>query len=337
MSAADSLPDGWGSRPATAADVEHLVRVSAAHDHAAVGRVATSRTAVDATVVGAASSAYRHHVVTDGSGAPVAWGSIHDRAAGRVIVGVVADPGLPQWEADAAAATLYAWAEGESRGLALARGLEATQLDAGAFADDDRQHRWLTASGYSHVRTWWQMVRPVRPEEALPGAFSSPRPGVVVRQVVGEDGEPTEEDLRKVHDVLEAAFTDHFNYHEETFDEFVERQRREVGHAWDHWWLAEVEDHQPVGALVGEVMAGADGEPGGSYVGYLGVTRRARGRGVARSLLHAIVTDAARRGRDRVGLEVDADSPTGATRLYEAMGFETQYVTESWHRDVLVR
>ena len=43
-----------------------------------------------------------------------------------------------------------------------------------------------------------------------------------------------------------------------------------------------------------------------------------------------------RRGRDRVGLEVDADSPTGAAGLYTSMGWETKYVTESWHRDVPV-
>ena len=62
----------------------------------------------------------------------------------------------------------------------------------------------------------------------------------------------------------------------------------------------------------------------------------ARGRGVATSLLHAVIADAAQRGRNRVGLEVDADSPTGAEGLYTSMGWQTSYVTESWHRDVPV-
>ena len=333
----DLMPAGWSARPATGADIDGLVRVAVAHERSALGRATTSRAAVEAAVTGPAARARQHRVVTDAEGAPVAWGALHDRAAGRVVVGVLVDPALPGTTGDGVAAGLFAWALQEGRALAFARGLEATQLDAGAFATDERQHRWLTAAGYSHVRTWWQMSRPVAPEEGRPGAFPDPSPGVVVRQVIGEDGEPTEEDLRKVHDVLEAAFSDHFNYHEETFDEFVERQRQEVGHAWDHWWLAEVDRAGPAGALVGEAVAGGDGEPDGSYVGYLGVTRLARGRGVARSLLHAVIADAARRGRDHVGLEVDADSPTGATRLYGAMGFRTQYVTESWHRDVLVR
>ena len=62
----------------------------------------------------------------------------------------------------------------------------------------------------------------------------------------------------------------------------------------------------------------------------------ARGRGVAKGLLNTIIADAAGRGRDRVGLEVDADSPTGAAELYNGMGWMTSYITESWHRDVPV-
>jgi hypothetical protein len=49
-----------------------------------------------------------------------------------------------------------------------------------------------------------------------------------------------------------------------------------------------------------------------------------------------VIADAAERGRDRVGLEVDADSPTGAEGLYLSMGWQTRYVTESWHRNVPV-
>ena len=78
------------------------------------------------------------------------------------------------------------------------------------------------------------------------------------------------------------------------------------------------------------------GGPDGSYVDYIGVIGLARGRGVAKGLLRTVIADAAARGRDRVGLEVDADSPTGADRLYRGMGWETSYVTESWHRDVPV-
>ena len=155
---------------------------------------------------------------------------------------------------------------------------------------------------------------------------------------------PDEDDLRAVHDVLESAFADHFNSHQETFDEFLSRLREDPGHRWDHWWIAELVDGddpdaagEPAGALVGSVSDGADGAPDGSYVEYIGVLQSARGRGVAKSLLHTVIADAAENGRDRVGLEVDADSPTGADGLYLSMGWQTSYVTQSWHRDVPVR
>ena len=162
-----------------------------------------------------------------------------------------------------------------------------------------------------------------------------------IRQVEGDDDRmPDEDDLRTVHDVLEGAFADHFNSHEETFDEFLSRLRMDPGHRWDHWWVAEITDGpdpRPAGALVASVTHSADGGPDGSYVDYIGVQSFARGRGVATSLLRTVIADAAGRGRDRVGLEVDADSPTGADGLYTSMGWETKYVTESWHRTVPVR
>ena len=55
---------------------------------------------------------------------------------------------------------------------------------------------------------------------------------------------------------------------------------------------------------------------------------------VAKGLLHTVLSDAAERARDRVSLEVDADSPTQADGLYVSMGWATDYLTESWFRDV---
>ncbi|NLJ53507.1 MAG: GNAT family N-acetyltransferase, partial [Intrasporangiaceae bacterium] len=123
----------------------------------------------------------------------------------------------------------------------------------------------------------------------------------------------------------------------ESFPEFVMRLRESPGHRWDHWWLAEVDvdgTMLPAGALVSSETGPDDTGRAGSYVDYIGVHRRARGRGVAKALLHTVIADAAERGRSRVGLEVDADSPTGADGLYAALGWVTKYRTQSWHRDL---
>ncbi len=333
------LPAGWQADSAVDEDLGALTLLLRAHETAARGWAGASREDVWVEISPRGRSTREHLVVRDTHGTPRAWASVHDRAEGRMLYAHIVDPALDTRTADRCSAVLLGWAEAQARAVGEARGLSVQQIDAGAFADDQRQHGWFAAAGFSHVRTWWQMKRPVTPDETslVASVDRWEEGGVVVRQVeLQDDGEPVQDDVRAVHDVLEQAFTDHFNSHEETFDEFVHRVREESGHRWDHWWLAELVDGdepQPVGALVGEVSPSDDG-PDGSYVSYIGVLEAARGRGVAKGLLRTIIADAAGRGRDRVGLEVDADSPTGADGLYTSMGWATSYVTQSWHRDI---
>ena len=340
------LPDGWtveAPDPADEAVVARLAELLRAHERSGRGWAASG---VDDVLVEVSERGLRTRenvVVRDAGGQIRAWGSVHDRSVGRMLFVHIVERDLADAVADCCSDELFEWAVGQARAVGAARGLETQQIDTGAFRDDERQHGWLAASGFERVRTWWQMTRPVTPDEAA--LAESPerweKDGVVFRLVRRTGaGMPDEDDLRGVHDVLEGAFVDHFNSSEETFEEFLHRLREDPGHRWDHWWLAELTDGdtpEPVGALVGTVSEGAEGQPDGSYVSYLGVLAAARGRGVAKGLLGTIIADAAARGRERVGLEVDADSPTGAAGLYTSMGWTTKYVTESWHRDVPVR
>ncbi|MCE0485594.1 GNAT family N-acetyltransferase [Ornithinimicrobium sediminis] len=336
------LPEGWTSTTPTERDVEDLVRLLRRHEKQARGWPGADSENVAADVTGRGVRTRTHLLVRDSSGVARAWVSCHDRAAGRVLVGVTVDPDLPETEADVVAAYAFAAAEAFSLEIGRRRGVDDFHMDSGAFQDDARQHRWLEESGFTKVRDWWQMSRPVSPDEAAPEAFPPPREGVVVRRVRRDDhvGMPEEQDLRDIHFVLEESFADHFNSYRETFEEFVGRLREDPGHRWDHWWLATV-DGEPAGAVVATTVTGrldSQGrpQPDGSYIDYIGVHQRARGRGVAKSLLRAVIADAAARGRNRVGLEVDADSPTGAHGLYTSMGWRTAYVTESWHKDVAI-
>ena len=333
------LPEGWladapdGSDPATVAELTELLR---AHERAGRGWATGSEDDILVEVTGLEMR--ENLVIRDDAGRIRAWGSVHDRAVGRMLFVHIVARDLALDVATRCSRVLIAWASAQAKSVGAARGLEVQQIDTGTFADDERLAGWLSAAGFERVRTWWQMSRSVIAEEAelVPDPTRWERDGVVVRLVERQgDGMPAEADLRAVHDVLEGAFTDHFNSAEETFDEFIHRLREDPGHRWDHWWIAEV-DGEPAGALVGTVSESSKG-PDGSYVAYLGVLESARGRGVAKGLLNTIIADAAVSGRDRVGLEVDADSPTGADGMYVAMGWGTKYVTESWHRDVPVR
>jgi ribosomal protein S18 acetylase RimI-like enzyme len=338
------LPEGWlvDSPGAEGADVERLTTLLRDHERAGRGWPGAGREDVLVEVAEPGLRTRQNVVVRDETGLIRAWGSAHDRAVGRMLLVHVVERGLPERVGRACSDVIVEWAVGQAREVGAARGLEVQQIDTGAYADDERQHRWLAASGFDRVRTWWQMSRTVTADETslVPAAELWSGRGVTFRLVRRRgDGMPDEDDLRAVHDVLEEAFTDHFNSKPETFDEFLHRLRVDPGHRWDHWWLASLgepgEPLEPVGALVATVSEATSG-PDGSYVAYLGVVEAARGRGVAKGLLRTVIADAAARGRDRVGLEVDAESSTGAQQLYRSLGWETSYVTESWHRDVPV-
>ncbi len=340
------LPGDWTvdvPDPGDPADVARLTVLLRAHEKEGRGWAGAAEEDVLVEVSEPGLRTRSNVVVRDADGLVRAWGSVHDRAGGRMLLLHVVERGLADGVARACSDVLVEWAVGQAREVGAARGLEVQQIDTGAFGGDERQAGWLRAAGFERVRTWWQMSRAVHPEEASlvpdPAGWERTEKGVRLRLVRrAGSGMPDEDDLRDVHDVLEEAFADHFNSWEETFEEFLHRLREDPGHRWDHWWLAELVDGsepRAVGALVGTVSEGGHG-PDGSYVSYIGVREAARGRGVAKDLLRTIIADAAARDRDRVGLEVDADSSTGADGLYGSLGWRTKYVTESWHRDVPV-
>ena len=336
-----TLPEGWSARLPDQDDVPALVALRLADRTPWTEERSVDEAAVESEVVGYASWTRRQLVVTDPGGRLRGWISVQDRAGGRTVVALWLDRDVAH--AEAVAVGLYAWADAEGRAIARLRGLERTRMDASPNAVDHEQRRWLEAAGYARRRRWLHMSRPVDPTEMLPPL----REGVTVRGVRRhENGVPLASDLQIVHLMLEESFQDHFNSYRESFPEFVQRLREDPGHRWDHWWLAFVSPsldtgvaadaarEVPAGAIVCSVLRADRTGADGTYVDYIGVNRAARGRGVAKGLLYTVLADAADRGRDRVSLEVDDDSPTRADGLYVALGWVTDYVTESWFRDV---
>lgn len=325
------VPPGFVATVPDLADVDDIIDLLAAHQVAAHGSSSVDPGMVASNVAGVGSWTRRQVLVRRSDGAAVAWAVVHDRAAGRTVIEISARPEAT----DELAAALFAWASDEARTMMRVRGLRSTQLDSGAYAGDGRQQRWLTAAGFGLVRTWLQMNRPVTADDAV---LPAPREGVTVRRIaLHNDGTPVAADLQSVHLVLEESFADHFNSYRESFPEFVQRLREDPGHRWDHWWLAEVDSEGqrlPGGAVVGTVLPPDGSGAPGSYIDYIGVHRRSRGRGVAKALLRTVIRDALDTGSNRVGLEVDADSPTGADGLYTSLGWTTAYQTESWHREL---
>ncbi len=125
----------------------------------------------------------------------------------------------------------------------------------------------------------------------------------------------TEADIRTAYDVYSETFADTWEFGNDPFDE------------WSHWMLEEGLDLSLwfVAEDGGEVAAIAlckpfEGEEGLGWVRVLGVRRPWRKRGLGRALLLHLFGEFHRRGFHGVGLGVDAESLTGAHRLYENAG-----------------
>ncbi len=157
--------------------------------------------------------------------------------------------------------------------------------------------------GYRPVLHFWRMVVDLQeaPDPAMP-------PGIEIRTIL-----PGEE--RAVHRVIEAAFADNWQHTERTFEGFSKRTFGRQGHDPSLYWLA-LEGEEPVAANLADWKREGDW----GWVNLIGVRPEWRRRGIAEALLRAAFAEFFRRGERRVALGVDAESPTGATRLYERVG-----------------
>jgi mycothiol synthase len=70
------------------------------------------------------------------------------------------------------------------------------------------------------------------------------------------------------------------------------------------------------------------------WISILGVRRPGRRRGLGEALLRHAFRELHTRGLRRVGLSVDAESPTGAMRLYERVGMRVAVRSDTWDRQL---
>jgi mycothiol synthase len=73
---------------------------------------------------------------------------------------------------------------------------------------------------------------------------------------------------------------------------------------------------------------------GAGWIGAIGVLRPWRQRGLGLALLRHAFGEFYRRGQPRAGLGVDAQNPTGATRLYERAGMHVAYEAVAFKKEV---
>ncbi|MGB3764263.1 MAG: GNAT family N-acetyltransferase [Ornithinimicrobium sp.] len=176
----------------------------------------------------------------------------------------------------------------------------------------------LERRGYAIVRYFNQMKRPIPGESVAEIATAG------AQIIVPSDGQS--EALRCLHN---QAFEDHWGSAPVTRE------------AWQEHW-GSVSSRRSMssvalgddGELLAYVLCGQHHE-GVLYVNIVGTHRAARGRGLAKACLNATIVRASASGRyHTIELHVDSVSPTGATVLYERLGFRATKVFAAYQRPV---
>jgi ribosomal protein S18 acetylase RimI-like enzyme len=140
-------------------------------------------------------------------------------------------------------------------------------------------------------------------------------------------------DLPELEPISAAAHTDSRFFRDDRFDRaaardlYVKWLRGSVEGSLAEVTLSAIQGQAAVGYITGQ----ATSDPETLSIGLLGVSPSARGRGLGRALIAALLTEAGSRGYRRVEV-VTQGSNVPAQRVYQAVGFRTVR-TEIWlHR-----
>jgi ribosomal protein S18 acetylase RimI-like enzyme len=197
---------------------------------------------------------------------------------------------------------------------------ERVVIHAGTMAEEPRVAELLTAHGYFEARRFARMSIEFEGRPAAPPALD----GIDLRPFATGD----EHD---VYDCLTEAFADHWGGNWPTEESWLHDQfdgRSEVDPGFWHlaWHGAE---------LAGVLIAAPEwNEADLGHVSEVGVRRAHRRRGIGEALLRTSFVQFHRRGCRGVVLEVDTESITGATRLYERLGMTAEPRFSQWEKEL---
>ncbi len=185
-------------------------------------------------------------------------------------------------------------------------------LRSGIDNRDPSSHDLHRNEGYQPLRYHWRME--IKLTEA-PKPVTFPE-GIELHPFVRE------EHAHAVLDAQNEAFRDHWGSHDVPFER------------WEHGKFGRA-DFDPTLWMIawdGDQIAGFSQNRyrmGIGWIGTLGVRRPWRKRGLGEALLLHSFGEFYRRGTTTIGLGVDAQNPTGATRLYQKVGMyaASEFVT----------
>ncbi|WP_114855477.1 GNAT family N-acetyltransferase [Brachybacterium sp. YJGR34] len=171
----------------------------------------------------------------------------------------------------------------------------------------------LERRGYRRARSWLVMSC------ALPASAPAAVDGA---EIIA----PTDALREATHAAHLAAFADHWG------SAPISAER------WNRFWSAHTARRElssiardDRGTVLAYVLTDED-VPGVLHIALVGTRPEARGRGLARAAIAHSLAAGSAAGFARAELEVDAESLTGATRLYDALGFVRESVVATFEK-----
>ncbi len=316
------LPKGYTIRPAALDDIEQIAHLMNAYAVCVTGDpympVEYLRRVLTAPGFHLATSS---HLVISPDGTAVGIALVMNSHAPHVRVtayGLV----LQEHQGNGIGSVLHDWIEPRARQSveAAPHGVRVVLMQA-TYDQDAPAKAFLKHAGYTQDRHFWRMAvalddeppEPIWPE------------GITVKSV------DLREDLERPLRAADEAFRDHYGYVEGDFEEQLARSRHNLENSTDYMpelsFLA-VDGERIAGVCFCSPQSGTDTTTG--YVVTLGVLRPWRKRGLGLALLLHAFRAFRDMGKARAALHVDADSLTGATRLYEKAGMHVDQLSHEY-------
>jgi acetyl-CoA carboxylase carboxyl transferase subunit beta len=172
-------------------------------------------------------------------------------------------------------------------------------LRAVTLGRDARGRELFERRGFRYIRSFYRMMIDLT---AAPPPPSWPAGFTVAPLAAGEE--------RQLYETVQEAFAEHWGHVRRTFEEWMAGHRLEP----ELCFLVREGDNVVAAVISQEERFGV------AWVDVLGVRAPWRRKGLGEALLRLAFGKLYERGGRRVGLGVDAENTTGATRLYERVG-----------------
>jgi len=173
----------------------------------------------------------------------------------------------------------------------------------------------LEQLGFAEVRHMWRMDIKL---DAPPTAPQWPD-GITVRTLIPGKDEHT------FHAIVEEAFSDLDHFAPMAFEDWEDSFIKRDDFKPDLWHLA-MDGNEAAGCIISYL----NGDAG--WISYVAVRRPWRHKGLALAMLHHAFGDFYRRGIRQVGLNVDSQNATGATRLYTRAGMYMYHQFDTYEK-----